>query len=513
PLAIRTVDSLMTNTAVAIAWTDNNYPPAETYTVFYKEKADETDNWKSVNSRNAAVVISELNTTTTYTVEVAANCGKDGNSFNSYPADFTTLYGFPYSDDLTQAPDYIDANGFKRKGINPFNRGFSTATGLLSGRKDILLSMTPAEGTAVKAGSEIMLYTTSDAETGITISYNLYKKGETVPSIFQEEEGRTQHVEASSVKITISEEMTVFARASLKGISNPSNTVKATFTIDENAPDLTLTQTPADLTPAAPLEFVANPSDASAWNAEASYTAVADNQTPRSVGLRESVKTAWLLTPRIFIEEFDMNFPLNIQFKANSAMEVEEDGKKTWVKGNIPEKYTNTKLYVLVSQNGEFSIADTIASIPVAGQTIEDQTFSFDIPGIEGQAQVALYYYNPKANPNAENDPMMLFEVYDFSFGYVGTPCFPLTNLKRSNTTTNEATFSWKGNSAEYMIYWGAASAETYTDSAMTKENTYTLTGLSDYTQYKVQVTGYCAAEHSELAPRNVTATFVTLQE
>lgn len=510
PLALCMVDSLMSNTEIAVSWTDNNYPLAESYTVFYKEVSDETDNWKSVRAKSTPAMIPELNTTTAYRVEVAANCGKDGSSYNSYSADFTTLHAFPFSDDMKQEPDYVDDNGRTRSGSDAFSRGFTTATGTLEGRKNLILSITPAEATAVKAGSKIMLYVTSDSTTGITISYNLYKKGETVPSTFPTKDTAIQHkVEASSVEITVSEEMTVFARASLKGISNPSNTVKVKFTIDENAPDLTLTQTPADLTPAATLAE-ADPADGSAWNSNASYTKVADNRTPQSVGLRESVKTGWLLSPRIFIEKFDMNFPLNIKFKANSAMEVEQDGKKTWVKGQIPEKYTNTKLYVLLSRNGEFSIDDTIASIPVSGATIADKEFSFDIPGVEGIAQVALYFSNPKANPNAENDPMMLFEIYDFSFGYVGTPCFPLTNLKRSNTTTDEATFSWKGNSTEYMIYWAPNSAETYTDSAKTTEPSYTLTGLTDYTQYKVMITGQCDGEP---AARNLTATFMTLQE
>ncbi len=75
---------------------------------------------------------------------------------------------------------------------------------------------------------------------------------------------------------------------------------------------------------------------------------------------------------------------------------------------------------------------------------------------------MALYFNNPNGT-DADNAPMMLFEIYDFAFEYTGTPCFPLTNLKRSNTTTDQATFSWDGNSAEYMIYWGPAASGTYT--------------------------------------------------
>lgn len=409
PRGIAQTEALTTDRKAVITWTDDNYPAATAFNVYYKPAGDETDNWQNLSVKAPEATIDGLNANTTYTVYISASCGRDGDSDDSYPSAFSTLVDFPYMDSMKQAPNYtviIDGKPIIRKGDGPFKRGWTTA-------------------------------------------------------------------QASS----------------------------ALAAAEEGQP-----------APAAKLTFV-EPTDPTAFMPDAGYAALANNDLPTSVGIRETAKNAWLLAPVVYIEEYGQNYPLNIQFKANSAQQVETDGVKTWVKGNIPDRYTDAVLYVLVSQNGQFTINDTIATIPISGQTIEDQTYSFDMAtGIEGQAQVAFYVRNPKGT-DAEDAPMMLFEIYDVAFSYVGTPCFPLTDLERTNTTTEQATFTWNGNNAiEYVVSWDLNSAEGYAHSATVTEPTYTITGLNDYTRYKVEVVGYCDAEHTQISPVRLTASFTTLQ-
>ncbi len=516
PRAIRQTDTLTTDQRATITWTDDNYPAASSFAVFYRPAADTAAAWKKATTKTPTATLSDLTPNTTYAVYLAANCGsKFGDSHDSYPASFSTLRSFPYQEPLTQEPDYtenINGTTVKRQGFGPFNRGMTTYTGALSGNKGIILSASHAAG-AVKPNTKVTLYTTAIAESGISILYNIYKTGEKVPTLFDKATATT--VSESSIDIEITEEMTIHAQAQLSqdGKTFTSNTLKVKFTVNENAEDQAGERIPADLTPAAPLE-AATPSDGSAFSPSASFPALDANETPTSVGIREAVKHAWLLTPVLYVEEYGLNFPQTIKFKANSAQQItQEDGTKKWIKGEMDEKYAKSKLYVLVSQNGQFTINDTLASYQIGGETVDGREFAVNLPkGIEGQVQVALYFNNPNGT-DADNAPMMLFEIYDFAFEYTGTPCFPLTNLKRSNTTTDQATFSWDGNSAEYMIYWGPAASGTYTDSAKTAEKTYTLTGLKDFTQYHVKVIGYCDAEHTAVAPAELTATFSTLQE
>lgn len=411
PHTLRPADALITDGAVAFTWTDDNYPVAPAYTVFYKEAADKEADYQQKTVREATAVMDGLKTNTVYSVYVMANCGKEGDSYNSYPTTVSTVRSFPYAETMVEDPSYKDANGITRKGDGPFKRGVMTATGTFK----------------------------------------------TAPDPEEKPEGTPGTGEESA---------------------------------QAEAPDLS-----ADLT-------YATAYDGTAWTPDASYEALVNHQTPNSVGIRESVKDGWLLMPTVFIEKYEQDYPISLSFKANSAYqktETDKEGKETssWVKGNIPaEEYAGATLYVLLSRNGLFTMKDTVLTVNVDQETIEDRAFNIDVPGFEGRAQVAFYFSNPEA-PQSEADidkaTAMLLEIYDVAFDYAGDPCFPLTDLERSNTTTDEATFTWESRSASsFKISWDLASADGYANTATATEPTYTLTGLTDNTQYKVQVVGYC---------------------
>lgn len=238
---------------------------------------------------------------------------------------------------------------------------------------------------------------------------------------------------------------------------------------------------------------------------------VEHRKCPQSIAVRETSRNAWLLTAPVFIKEYEEDYTQVIRFKANSAYTT----STTWTKGSLGTAYNNCKLYILISHNGAFTMADTIATIAVGTETIEDVAYEFEVPATLAQekfAQVAFFFDNPDAQTgNAEYTNCMLFEIYDFAFTYADNVCIPLGNLVRTNTTADGASFEWEGYSDHYKFYWGL-SEDNYTNVVSTTETSYTLTGLKDATRYYVKVEGYCNAEETEIAPNTQTDWFRTFE-
>ncbi|MDE5743989.1 MAG: fibronectin type III domain-containing protein, partial [Bacteroidales bacterium] len=160
-------------------------------------------------------------------------------------------------------------------------------------------------------------------------------------------------------------------------------------------------------------------------------------------------------------------------------------------------------------------MADTIATIAVGKETINKRAFEFEVPANllqEGRAQVAFYLQNPKGSDDESNNDLMLFEIYDVEYAYAADVCPPVSNLKRSNTTSNSATFAWDGYVDHYKFFWGLRNEADYMDSVKTTETSYTLTGLKDNTQYKVKVTGYCDEAETVVSPGAQTTWFITFE-
>lgn len=247
---------------------------------------------------------------------------------------------------------------------------------------------------------------------------------------------------------------------------------------------------------------------------------VENKRIPQSLAVKEFDATAWLLPAPVFIKEYSLEYGDTyaqvIRFKANNAYSIYQS--EPWQKGSLSPKFADAKLYILLSHNGTFSMADTIATIAVGARNIVDETFEFEVPESmtqEGRAQVAFYYTNPDA-PTTEsaqeaNNNFMLFEIYDFEFTYSSKVCIPLGELTRTNTTTDGATFEWEGYSDHYRFFWGQ-DPDNYTNSAVTAATTFTLTGLKDYTRYYVKVEGYCDAEETQTTPNHPESWFMTFE-
>lgn len=429
PTAVCGVDSLTTNTALGVTWSDHNYEAFTAMDVFYKPATDTSANaWQKVTSKKPYAVIENLAANTAYNVYVTATCGKDGSSYESYPATLSTIRNFPYAEDMKQDSNRQEVVGdiiTTVKGDGPFQRGVKAATGALN--------------------------PTPEGEDAVA--------------------------------------------------------------------------------PAARLTEVYD--DANSWQGGTGFEARQNRALPVSAAVGKMAANAWMLLPDVYIEKYNLNVPLKLSFKACSAQQRQDsvknddgtpvlnsDGtakmKDVWVKGKLPTgTYQASKFYVLVSQNGKFTMKDTLMSLDLSTDTVRDQAFELTLPGLEGRTHVAFYYANPAAPTSAlaaEAAKALIFEVYDVKFDYKVKPCFPLTDLERSKTTTGGATFTWKGNAEEYKILWGTVTDEAYTDSAITTEPTYTLTGLRDFTQYKVKVEGYCDAEHTSVSPTTLETRFMTLQ-
>lgn len=429
PTAVCGVDSLTTNTALGVTWSDHNYEAFTAMDVFYKPATDTSaDAWQKVTSKKPYAVIEDLAANTAYNVYVTATCGRDGSSYESYPATLSTIRNFPYAEDMKQDSNRKEVVGdiiTTVKGDGPFQRGVVAATGALN--------------------------PTPEGEDAVA--------------------------------------------------------------------------------PAARLTEVYD--DANSWQGGTGFEARQNRALPVSAAVGKMAANAWMLLPDVYVEKYNLNVPLKLSFKACSAQQRQDsvknddgtpvlnsDGtakmKDVWVKGKLPTgTYQASKFYVLVSQNGKFTMKDTLMSLDLSTDTVRDQAFELTLPGLEGRTRVAFYYANPAVPTSdlaAEAAKELIFEVYDVKFDYKVKPCFPLTDLERSKTTTSSATFTWKGNAEEYKILWGTVAGEVYTDSAITTNPTYTLTGLRDFTQYKVKVEGYCDAEHTSVSPTTLETRFMTLQ-
>lgn len=232
-----------------------------------------------------------------------------------------------------------------------------------------------------------------------------------------------------------------------------------------------------------------------------------------AVGIRETSKkdTGWMLMPFVFVPNTGFNFPQVIRFKATSASQLSE--ADPWEVGTVGEKYKDAKLFILLSHDGTFSMDDTIATIAVGTETINEREFEFEIPEAllqEGRAQVAFHFKNPAGTDAESNETLMLFEIFDFEYTYADGVCLPISNLERFDITTDGATLTWEGSSISYKISWGLRSEEGYSNSASTTETTYTLGNLQDNTQYKVMVEGFCNEEETEKSPTVLTTWFIT---
>ncbi|MDE7149172.1 MAG: fibronectin type III domain-containing protein, partial [Bacteroidales bacterium] len=126
--------SQTTDTEATLTWTDNNSPAASSFSVFYKQADNSTDEYLQLTANAPTAKPEGLQPNTLYSVYVTAHCGDKGESYNSLPASFSTLHSFPYTETMVQDPNItkiINGKPVSVPGPGPLDRGFRTATGTL----------------------------------------------------------------------------------------------------------------------------------------------------------------------------------------------------------------------------------------------------------------------------------------------------------------------------------------------------------------------------------------------
>lgn len=106
PVSIVVPEESISYSSVRIEWTDNNTPWAESFDIRYKKETEGDDEWSTVSATGQNVVLENLESSSTYHVEINAVCSADSKSIVKTTS-FTTALAIPYSrnewtDDLSE---------------------------------------------------------------------------------------------------------------------------------------------------------------------------------------------------------------------------------------------------------------------------------------------------------------------------------------------------------------------------------------------------------------------------
>ncbi|MDE6514708.1 MAG: fibronectin type III domain-containing protein, partial [Bacteroidales bacterium] len=246
------------------------------------------------------------------------------------------------------------------------------------------------------------------------------------------------------------------------------------------------------------------------WNQ--AHTSDPDNAN--AISVNDYTTDAWLMMPAVYIRETGNLTPKSLSFSLTGF-----DDDRT--KGAKPT-YNDTKLKVLVSDNGLFTEANVVETLNADSLTADERVFSIDLTEWEGFVQVAFVFESPtgaQTPPENEDEeteerpePWYL-EIQNLILKYDVDICFPVESI-RSSLGAYEVSVTWQAVSSavEYGIFWKLYDDAEYSaeNVAYTKDTRYTITGLKDQSRYKAKVVAYCNEDRT-LAAEPVETSFRTL--
>lgn len=218
-------------------------------------------------------------------------------------------------------------------------------------------------------------------------------------------------------------------------------------------------------------------------------------------------KSAWLVTPPLYIRETGYNFKQTFSFTLNTLRRKNEDDGSFSKEDGVKTTMEGVKLYVLMSKNGSFTIDDTLRTFALDLEGFNQASIELPV-AVEGRVQFA-FLYTSKGN---FEDGQYECELSNLHFDYNETPCLPVENLRSTATSPNAISLSWQGEAMAYGIYWKQTSATEFNETPkVVTETEATVEGLTESTQYDFKVVGFCSEDHSSAsAPVLLEGIFTT---
>ena len=209
------------------------------------------------------------------------------------------------------------------------------------------------------------------------------------------------------------------------------------------------------------------------------------------------------------------------KFQHNCAKIQEVSGTENWLitPQLKPEAGENLKFSACIGDyaaSGELRIEISLAGTDAASFELLDTYYTSKTKGDEAhrlwksewkEYTIDLSAYKGSAiyvgfHQTGGTDGIFLDDVKGVSL-YVETNCENPTNLVLSNLDAHEATFSWKGNAAEYQYLLLEDGEEVdWEDATKVAAKTVTVSNLYEETNYVFYVRSYCSESEQSLAPK-----------
>lgn len=205
-----------------------------------------------------------------------------------------------------------------------------------------------------------------------------------------------------------------------------------------------------------------------------------------SIGARVSGGNMWLSFPPLCME--DQAAPAEYTFLCQAYYQ-DFNTKEISVLDSTP-----AQIFVLVSQDGDFTVSDIVDTLDVEDFGLDYTRYVLDLSGHTRQLHVALMVSNPM--PDYTVDEYAYFVIDSLRARYTeGTPCLPVEGIRQYGLTAYGVTLEWTGYSMEYGIYYtNQDSGES--DTVYTDQTRYVLEGLEPGSLYTYHIQPFCEEGH-----------------
>ncbi|WP_312297903.1 GEVED domain-containing protein [Chryseobacterium sp.] len=168
-------------------------------------------------------------------------------------------------------------------------------------------------------------------------------------------------------------------------------------------------------------------------------------------------------------------------------------------------------VWIDFNRNGNFETGEKILTSGSNSISVITGQFVVPLGAYNGTLTTRMRVVNQTSTPNACGT-FPWGEVEDYAVKFIDTHCSGIPgNISVNNITSTTAGISWNAvTNATYVLRYRVAQTNTWTTITLTNPpvNIYSFTGLSEQTQYEVQVAAVCNGAQGAYSP---STTFTTL--
>lgn len=175
-----------------------------------------------------------------------------------------------------------------------------------------------------------------------------------------------------------------------------------------------------------------------------------------------------------------------------------------WSDGNTAQAATfgeTDTLWVLFSKDNKFNATSAKIKVNLSEVTPQGKTYTSDFEVKDAYQYWAVY-------TNLQTAGNVLF-IDSLNIDWMEQNCNGVTNIRNLKTDFYSVDLAWDGEGMEYGIFYNDRKTDVW-DSVYTHETTYTLGGLSSFTNYQYYIVTYCDADRLKASEKSSMRYFQT---